>query len=252
MVRRTSTINFDRIRDVQDRITIVQGDLLDQVSQRTGVPGLILEADMCDTRLYADEPVKNRVQAFLDLLVKKTESIRIGDPTQRDVFLGPLINEAAYVSFQDYMKTASRDGHVLTGGRVLDKEPYANGYFVEPTIVTQLPKDHDLFYEELFVPILVVAPVASVEEAIVLSNQAEYGLTAGIFSEDPDEIAFFFDHIESGCCYANRKGGATTGAWPGVQPFCGWKGSGSTGKGCCGPYYVQQFMREQSRTIMTG
>ena len=56
--------------------------------------------------------------------------------------------------------------------------------------------------------------------------------------------------MEAGVCYANRRTGATTGAWPGVQSFTGWKGSGSTGKGGCGPYYVAQFLREQSRTIM--
>ena len=50
--------------------------------------------------------------------------------------------------------------------------------------------------------------------------------------------------------YVNRRAGATTGAWPGFQSFCGWKSSGSTGKGGLGPYYVQQFMREQSRTIV--
>ena len=60
----------------------------------------------------------------------------------------------------------------------------------------------------------------------------------------------FFDEVEAGVCYANKRTGATTGAWPGAQPFCGWKGSGSTGKGGCGPYYVQQFLREQSRTVI--
>lgn len=73
---------------------------------------------------------------------------------------------------------------------------------------------------------------------------------AGIFSQDKKEIEYFFSETESGVLYANRRSGATTGAWPGVQPFCGWKKSGSTDKGGCGPYYVQQFMREQSRTIM--
>ena len=201
------------------------------------------------SRVYVHQDVK---KPFMDLLIRKTEAIRIGDPTQRDVFLGPLINEAAVMNFQTYMNTARRDGSVVTGGNLVTDDPFSHGYFVQPTIVTELPKNHELFYEELFVPILVVAPVESIEEAIVLSNKAEYGLTAGIFSQDENEIEFFFDHIESGCCYANRRGGATTGAWPGVQPFCGWKGSGSSGKGCCGPYYVQQFMREQSRTIMTG
>ncbi|HYJ12580.1 MAG TPA: hypothetical protein VEW66_03255, partial [Thermomicrobiales bacterium] len=59
------------------------------------------------------------------------------------------------------------------------------------------------------------------------------------------------DTIEAGVTYANRKGGATTGAWPESQPFCGWKASGSTGKGALGPYYVMQFLREQSRTVVT-
>jgi 1-pyrroline-5-carboxylate dehydrogenase len=200
-------------------------------------------------RVYVHQSVE---EEFLSLLKQKTEAITIGDPARQDVFLGPLINEAALANYRTYMETARRDGTVFTGGNVLTEDPFSHGYFVEPTIVTDLSKDHDLFYEELFVPILVIAPVESVQEAIVLSNRAEYGLTAGIFSQEPEEIEFFFDHIESGCCYANRRGGATTGAWPGVQPFCGWKGSGSSGKGCCGPYYVQQFMREQSRTIMTG
>jgi 1-pyrroline-5-carboxylate dehydrogenase len=64
------------------------------------------------------------------------------------------------------------------------------------------------------------------------------------------EVEAFFDRIEVGVAYANRRGGATTGAWPGVNPFCGWKASGSSAKGVCGPYYVQQFLREQSHTIM--
>jgi 1-pyrroline-5-carboxylate dehydrogenase len=99
-------------------------------------------------------------------------------------------------------------------------------------------------------PLVVVGPVDSLDEALEQSNDTEYGLTAGIFSEDQSEIDRFFDGIEAGVVYANRRGGATTGAWPGCQSFCGWKGSGSTGKGGLGPYYVQQFLREQSRTVV--
>ena len=62
----------------------------------------------------------------------------------------------------------------------------------------------------------------------------------------------FFDEVEAGVCYVNKRSGATTGAWPGAQAFCGWKGSGGSGKGGCGPWYVQQFMREQSRTVVEG
>ena len=85
------------------------------------------------------------------------------------------------------------------------------------------------------------------DEAIRLANKTEYGLTAGIFSGDEDEIASFFDEVQAGVVYANRQAGATTGAWPGINPFGGWKASGSSGRGAGGPYYVQQFLKEQSR-----
>jgi 1-pyrroline-5-carboxylate dehydrogenase len=118
-------------------------------------------------------------------------------------------------------------------------------------IVDGLPLDHELFHRELFLPFLTVSPVDSLDQALEAANDTEYGLTAGIFSEDQAEIDRFFDVIEAGVVYANRKGGATTGAWPECQPFTGWKGSGSSGKGALGPYYVMQFLREQSRTIVT-
>ena len=81
-----------------------------------------------------------------------------------------------------------------------------------------------------------------------LANDACYGLTAGFYSRDAEERRWFFDNIQAGVTYVNRAAGATTGAWPGYQPFGGWKGSGSTGKSSGGPYYLQQYMREQSRT----
>lgn len=84
---------------------------------------------------------------------------------------------------------------------------------------------------------------------IKLSNDVDYGLTAGIFTEDEKEIEKFFNEIQAGVIYANRKVGATTGAMVGAQPFVGWKLSGSSGKGAGGPYYLQQFLREQSQTI---
>ena len=123
----------------------------------------------------------------------------------------------------------------------------SHGYFVEPTIIDGLPLDHPLFSEELFVPITLIGDVTTLDEAIELANRTEYGLTAGIFSEDDREIDQFFERIQAGVTYANRRAGATTGAWPGINSFGGWKASGSTGRGTGGPYYLQQFMREQSR-----
>ncbi len=197
------------------------------------------------SRAYVHRAVYDR---FMELLLDKTKSIAIGDPTRRDVYLGPLINEAAVTRYLHWVERARQDGGNVHGGVVLaDHGPL----FVAPTVVTDLPKDHPLFYTEIFAPVLAVAPVDSLDEALELCNRAEYGLTAGLFSEKPEEIERYYDEIEAGVLYVNRRTGATTGAWPGVQSFCGWKGSGSSGKGGCGPYYVAQFMREQSRTFMS-
>ena len=99
-------------------------------------------------------------------------------------------------------------------------------------------------------PFLALAVVPSFDRALEEANRSQLGLTGGLFSQDDAEINRFFDEMQAGVLYVNRRSGATTGAWPGVQSFCGWKGSGITGKGGCGPYYVEQFMREQSRTRM--
>ena len=128
--------------------------------------------------------------------------------------------------------------------------PLAKGWFVEPTIV-KAPLSSRLFMDEYFAPILAVGVVDGLDQAVAECNKADFGLTAGIFSAKKAEVERFFDEAEFGVLYANRRNGATTGAWPGCQPFTGWKGSGSGGKGGLGPYYVAQFMREQSRTVTT-
>jgi 1-pyrroline-5-carboxylate dehydrogenase len=162
---------------------------------------------------------------------------------------GPVINAAAVERFRRAVARARREGKIVLGGRQLDGEPFDHGHYVAPTIA-ELPLSSALFREELFVPFLAVGEVSGLEEAIAEVNKAEYGLTAGIFSKKAEEIERFFDEVDAGVCYVNKRTGATTGAWPGAQPFCGWKGSGSTGKGGCGPYYVAQFLREQSRTVI--
>jgi 1-pyrroline-5-carboxylate dehydrogenase len=208
-----------------------------------------LQGQKCSacSRVYVHKKIE---EEFLEKLLTRIQQIKIGNPTERDVYLGPLINEKAMDKFRLWAEICKNEGKVLTGGNVLTEGDFDKGFFVEPTLVTGMPKDHTIFFEELFLPLLVEASVDSVEEAIEECNKVDYGLTAGIFSQDEEEINFFFDEIETGVLYANKRTGATTGAWPGVQPFCGWKNSGSTGKGGCGPYYVQQFMREQSRTVM--
>src|SRR5436190_105252 len=107
---------------------------------------------------------------------------------------------------------------------------------------------HKQILQQFVAPVLALTDVKSLHEAITLANSSHYGLTAGIFTENGQEQEEFFARIEVGTAYCNRRGGATTGAWPGVQSFGGWKGSGSSGKNALGPCYVAQFLREQSQT----
>ena len=207
-----------------------------------------LQGQKCSacSRVYVHEKVYD---AYVAKLLEKTKAIKCGDPTQKDVFFGPVINAKSAKVFEEAIVSAKKGGKVLIGGERMKGPLYDKGHFCDPTIV-ELPLDHEIFMRELFVPILAIGKVKDMDQALLESNRAEYGLTAGIFTAKKEEIQRYFDEVESGVCYANRRTGATTGAWPGVQSFCGWKGSGSTGKGGCGPYYVTQFMREQSRTIM--
>ena len=198
------------------------------------------------SRVYVHRDV---MPEFVERLVERTRSLNIGDPTERDVFLGPVINGEAVARFERAVVQAKKEGEVLLGGRRLSGPGFDRGHYVAPTIA-RLPLGSSLFADELFVPLLAVGAVAGLDQAIAETNRTDYGLTAGIFSNRSAEIARFFDEVEAGVCYVNKRTGATTGAWPGAQPFTGWKGSGSSGKGGCGPYYVAQFMREQSRTVI--
>ncbi|MCY4062174.1 MAG: aldehyde dehydrogenase family protein, partial [Chloroflexi bacterium] len=112
--------------------------------------------------------------------------------------------------------------------------------------------DHRLWQHEMFAPIVAVRGYDSPDEAMRLANGVALGLTAGFYSEDPAEVEWFLDNMEAGVLYVNRATGATTGAWPGYQSFGGWKGSTGSNKASGSWYYLQQYMREQSHTIVGG
>jgi 1-pyrroline-5-carboxylate dehydrogenase len=199
------------------------------------------------SRLYVHESVYT---SFIEKLLAQAKTIKIGDPLRQENYLGPVISAKTVERHLQATAEAKKIGRVIFGGNDLrTKAEFKNGHFAEPTIV-EVPSTSRHFKDEFFSPFLAVTKFTDLKAAIADANEAEYGLTSGIFSQTENEIQYFMDHIEAGVLYANRATGATTGAWPGVQSFCGWKGSGMTGKGGCGPYYVSQFMREQSRTIM--
>ena len=206
-----------------------------------------LQGQKCSacSRVYVERAA---AEGLLEKLVRATEAIQIGDPTERDNWMGPLINREAYEKYKKCLDNLARHGTIFTGGKQLTLGLLADGYYCAPTVGTA-PHDYRLWREEKFVPIVLVGEVDSVEEAIARANESDYGLAAGFYGGG-DEIEGFLSGIEAGVTYVNRPQGATTGAWPGYQPIGGWKGSGTTGKAIGSFYYLQQYLREQSQTIV--
>lgn len=208
-----------------------------------------LQGQKCSaaSRVLVEEPVYDEL---LGRLKEMTDKLVIGDPTERATYIGPVINKSSYNDFKNFTEEIHQAGATfLTGGHVKTGGMYDKGYYCEPTFVTDLPYDHRLWQYEMFLPITTVGRVKDLDQAMEIANSVNYGLTAGFYGSLA-ETDWFFDRIQAGVTYANRPQGATTGAWPGFQPFGGWKGSGASGKNGGGLYYVQLYMHEQIRTLI--
>lgn len=205
-----------------------------------------LQGQKCSacSRIIVEAPVKDKLA---DLLVQKTRALKIGDPTVRENWLGPVVNAGSYREFGEFAEELSQAGAILHGGRQLTEGALGKGYYCEPTLVDAVPRSHRLWQHEMFLPITMLTAVDSLDSAMAMANEVAYGLTAGFYGSKK-EAEWFFDKIEAGVTYSNRPQGATTGAWPGFQPFGGWKGSGSSGKNAGGHYYLPLYMHEQIRT----
>ena len=198
------------------------------------------------SRLYVDSRVADEL---IERLRAQISAIRIGDPCRRENWLGPVINLTARDNYGRYVRELEAGGaRLLAGGRMPAAGDLARGHYVEP-VLAEAPLAHPLWKHEMFVPILMLHRVPDRDEAMRLANDSDLGLTAGFYGS-ADEVPWFHEHIEAGVTYANRRQGATTGAWPGYQPFGGWKGSGSTGKAIASFYYLAHYLREQSRTVV--
>ncbi|HVL48992.1 MAG TPA: aldehyde dehydrogenase family protein [Candidatus Thermoplasmatota archaeon] len=193
---------------------------------------------------------RSKHDAFIERLAEKARALKVGNPESRDNGFGPVVNEGAVRTYEDAVaKAKAAGGRFVVGGRALKDGSFSKGHFVEPAVVTGLPEGHDAFRSEYFVPFIAVAPYEDIDRVIDEVNAVDYGLTSGIFSEDSSEIQRYFDRVQAGVVYANRARGGSTGAMVGGQSFGGWKFSATTSRGAGGPHYLEQFMREQSRTV---
>jgi acyl-CoA reductase-like NAD-dependent aldehyde dehydrogenase len=162
-------------------------------------------------------------RALLDRVVDRVKRIRIGLPTEDDVEMGALISRAAQERTLAFVERAVVDGGRLVIGGTPPQDPrLAQGAFVLPTIVDDVPPTSELACEEVFGPVLAVMQWHDEREAIRLANDSRYGLTASIWSASLDRAFRMADAIEAGYIWIND----VESRYPGV-PFGGWKDSGS-------------------------
>ncbi|WP_137290594.1 aldehyde dehydrogenase family protein [Natronorubrum halophilum] len=156
-------------------------------------------------------------EEFVDDLVERAESLEIG-PGLKDADMGPLVSETHFEKVLNYVEIGREEvGEPVAGGSALDRD----GYFIEPTIFDDVPMDTRIAQEEIFGPVLTVTPFADENEAIELANATDYGLVAGVYTENVGRAHRFAREVDAGQIYINEyfAGGNET-------PFGGFKDSG--------------------------
>jgi RHH-type transcriptional regulator, proline utilization regulon repressor / proline dehydrogenase / delta 1-pyrroline-5-carboxylate dehydrogenase len=171
---------------------------------------------------------------LLGRLVGATRSLRVGHPKHMGTQVGPLIDADAHKRVRSYVELAEHEGTVLFH----QHDVPSTGFFVGPTIVTDVAPRSRLATEEIFGPVLTVMRVASFDDAVALANDTDYALTAGVLSRSPAHIEQAAAELRAGNVYVNRT---ITGAVVGRQPFGGYGLSG-VGSKAGGPDYLLQFV----------
>ncbi|HEY0427184.1 MAG TPA: aldehyde dehydrogenase family protein [Pyrinomonadaceae bacterium] len=160
---------------------------------------------------------------FVSKIVERAKKMRIGDGSDANTEMGPSVDEKQFGTVLKYIDIGREDGaEMLCGGRRAEGENLENGYFVEPTVFDRVTPDMRIAREEIFGPVLSVLRVRDFEEAMLVANDSEYGLTSSIFTNDPNLIFRFVDEIETGMTHINSP---TTGGEAHI-PFGGVKMTG--------------------------
>jgi len=170
----------------------------------------------------------------MERLIPAAASLRIGNPEQPGIMVGPVIDEAAYRRILEYIEIGRKEATLAFQA----KEVPPRGYFIPPTIFTDVKPHMRIAREEIFGPVLSVLKVRDLDEALEVANGTDYALTAGFFSRSPDNIEHVKARLEAGNVYINRS---CTGAIVGRHPFGGFKMSGS-GTKAGGEDYLLHFL----------
>jgi 1-pyrroline-5-carboxylate dehydrogenase len=181
------------------------------------------------SRAIVDERVYDK---FLEQLKARVEKIQIGDVTE-NAAMGAVINEGSMKTILQYIEQGKKDGRLITGG---ERAP-GEGYFIQPTVIADIPAKSKLEQEEIFGPVLAVIKARGFDHALEIANDTEFGLTGAIYTKSRDKIDRAIQEFHVGNLYINRK---CTGAMVGAHPFGGFNMSGTDSKSG-GPDYLYLF-----------
>jgi 1-pyrroline-5-carboxylate dehydrogenase len=171
------------------------------------------------SRAIIVEPVYGQV---LQKVIEKAKKLTLGDVTQPDTYMGPVVDENALKKITDYIEIGKKEGHLVVGGG-----HHGPGYFIEPTVFADVDPHARIAQEEIFGPVLAVIKAKDFDDALHIANDTEYGLTGSLYSKDTERIQRAREEYHVGNLYFNRK---STGAMVGVHPFGGFNMSGTDSK----------------------
>src|SRR5277367_4883664 len=186
------------------------------------------------SRAIVDERVYDK---FLEQLKARVEKIQVGDVTE-NAAMGAVINEGSMKTILEYIEQGKKDGRLLTGGNRVGSE----GYFLQPTVIADIPAKSKLEQEEIFGPVLAVIKSKNFDHALEIANDTEFGLTGAVYANSQEKIDRAIREFHVGNLYINRK---CTGAIVGAHPFGGFNMSGTDSK-AGGPDYLYLYSQGKS------
>src|ERR1700735_3646132 len=188
------------------------------------------------SRAIVDERIYDK---FLEQLKARVEKITVGDPAE-NANMGAVINEGSMKTILEYIEQGKKDGRVLTGGNRATNA--GEGYFIQPTVIADIPAKSKLEQEEIFGPVLAVIKARGFDHALEIANDTEFGLTGAVYTKSRDKLDLAIQEFHVGNLYINRK---CTGAMVGAHPFGGFNMSGTDSKSG-GPDYLYLFTQAKS------
>jgi 1-pyrroline-5-carboxylate dehydrogenase len=188
------------------------------------------------SRAIVDEKIYD---IFIDRLKDRVSRIAAGDPTENKA-LGPVVNEKAMNTILEYIEIGKKEGRLLHGGGRATEA--GEGFFIQPTVIADVPPTARIAQEEIFGPVLAVIKARNFDDALSIANNTEFGLTGAVYSTSREKLERARNEFHVGNLYFNRK---CTGAMVGAHPFGGFNMSGTNSK-AGGPDYLLLFTQAKS------